>query len=61
MEDDALAIHQLSSLLSVLTACPDAETTIDGINRLSHILRDRADNLRQLHDQAYRATRLGNP
>jgi ABC-type transporter Mla subunit MlaD len=62
MEDDALAIHQLSTLLSVLTACSDAETTIDGINRLSHILRDHADNLRRLHDQASQiAHRLGNP
>lgn len=52
------------TLLSVLTASPDAETAMEGTKRLSHILRDRADNLRNQHDQTKRphmAYRLGNP
>ena len=39
-------------LACVLTAGPDADTAIDGINRLMIVIRDRAANLRRSHDEA---------
>jgi hypothetical protein len=47
-------------LACVLTAGPDADTAIDGINRLM-IVRDRAANLRRSHDEASQTVqRLAN-
>jgi hypothetical protein len=40
-------IFDLVSLLGVLLAVPDAETAIDGMHRLTLIIRERADFLRK--------------
>jgi hypothetical protein len=62
MEDDADTIFDFSTMIGVLTAGPDAETAIDGINRLMIVIRDRAANLRRSHDMASQAVqRLANP
>jgi hypothetical protein len=48
-------------LACVLTAGPDADTAIDGINRLMIVIRDRAANLRRSHDEASQTVqRLAN-
>ena len=62
MENDSLAVFEYASLLSVLTAGPDAESAMDGIHRLTLEIRDHADNLRMKHDEAWQIVkRLANP
>jgi hypothetical protein len=62
MEDDSDTIFHDATMIGVLTAGPDADTAIDGINRLMIVIRDRADNLRRHHDAASQAVqRLANP
>jgi len=62
MEDDADTIFDYATLIGVLTAGPDADTTLEGIRRLMIEIRNRADNLRRHHDDATQAVqRLANP
>ena len=48
-------IFDLVSLLGVLLAGPDSDTAIDGMHRLTLIIRERADDLRKA--LAYAAAR----
>jgi len=62
MEDDADTIFDYATMIGVLTAGPDAETAIDGINRLMIVIRDRAANLQRSHNLASQTvSRLANP
>jgi hypothetical protein len=47
VQDAAEEIFDLVSLLGVLLAASDAETAIEGMHRLTLIIRDRADFLRK--------------
>jgi hypothetical protein len=45
IEEEASAIHALASLVGVLTAGGDADTTIEGIRLIMIDIRDRAANI----------------
>jgi hypothetical protein len=45
IEEEASAIHALASLVGVLTAGGDADTTIEGIRLIMIDIRDRASNI----------------
>jgi hypothetical protein len=56
------SIFHFSTSVGGLTAGPNADTAIDGINLLMLEIRNRVDNLRKLHDEAVQiAHRLANP
>ncbi|WP_027578400.1 hypothetical protein [Bradyrhizobium sp. Ai1a-2] len=55
MDECITAVFQYATLLSVLTAQPDAETAMDGIWRVVGDIRDRAQDLRDFHTNASQA------
>jgi hypothetical protein len=47
LQEEASAIHALATLVGVLTAGGDADTTIEGIRLIMIDIRDRAANIQQ--------------
>lgn len=55
MDRDIRAVSEYSVLLAVVTAGPDADSAMDGINRVAMDIKSRADDLRSFYEDAVRA------
>jgi hypothetical protein len=47
IQEEASAIHALATLVGVLTAGGDADTTIEGIRLIMHDIRNHAENIQR--------------
>lgn len=62
VEDDDLSVREYGRLFAVLTAHPDIEGVMDGMNRLSWLIVDHGNNLSAAHDRMREIVRrLANP